>query len=99
MTLLARRLAWQKVQRDATRAVDLRAYLLSTFTVDPLAPYLGTALIDAGAPPGGLSTALVPAVEANGIVVTVRGAVAAIPGYAAPLNRGATLARRATVPA
>jgi len=46
LTLLARRLAWQRRARAETP--DLRIVLLSTFTVDPLVPYLGMALAEAG---------------------------------------------------
>jgi FkbH-like protein len=51
VSLLARRMAWQKVERTENRAIDMRAYLLSTFTVNPLAPYLGSALLDSGYEP------------------------------------------------
>jgi FkbH-like protein len=51
VSLLARRLAWQKVERTPNRAIDMRAYLLSTFTVNPLAPYLGSALLESGNEP------------------------------------------------
>lgn len=46
MSLLARRLAWQKIERTVDRAPNLRVSLHATFTVNPLAPYLGTALVD-----------------------------------------------------
>jgi FkbH-like protein len=51
VSLLARRLAWQKLDRVADRTIDLRAYLLSTFTVNPLGPYLGSALAGSGFQP------------------------------------------------
>jgi FkbH-like protein len=46
LTLLARRLEWQR--RTEPERTDLRIVLLSSFTVDPLVPYLGMALADAG---------------------------------------------------
>jgi FkbH-like protein len=51
VSLLARRMAWQKVERTPNRVIDMRAYLLSTFTVNPLAPYLGSALLESGYEP------------------------------------------------
>lgn len=47
MSLLSRRLAWnQHVKRVASQTVvaDLSVRLLSTFTIDPLGPYMGDAL-------------------------------------------------------
>ncbi|HEX2381552.1 MAG TPA: HAD-IIIC family phosphatase [Acidimicrobiales bacterium] len=46
MTLLARRLEWQR--RARPEAPELRVVLLSTFTVDSLVPYLGMALAESG---------------------------------------------------
>ena len=46
MTLLARRLEWQR--RARPERADLRIALLSSFTVDPLVPYLGMGLADEG---------------------------------------------------
>ena len=46
MTLLARRLEWQR--RARPERADLRIALLSSFTVDPLVPYLGMGLADDG---------------------------------------------------
>ena len=51
MSLLARRLAWQKLERTPGRAINMRAYLLATFTVNPFAPYLGSSLVDSGFDP------------------------------------------------
>lgn len=48
MSLLARRLAWQRHERSPSRSVDLRTTILSSFTVHPLGPYLGAALLDSG---------------------------------------------------
>jgi FkbH-like protein len=49
MSLLSRRLAWSKHTKASAAdpaKIDLRVHLLSTFTIDPLAPYLGHALLD-----------------------------------------------------
>jgi FkbH-like protein/non-ribosomal peptide synthase protein (TIGR01720 family) len=43
---LQRRLRWPKLARSASP--DIRVALLSTFTVEPLVPYLGTELADTG---------------------------------------------------
>jgi FkbH-like protein len=51
VTLLSRRMAWQKTLRTPDRLTDCRIRLLATFTVNPLEPYLGMALIDAGFSP------------------------------------------------
>ena len=51
MTLLSRRLAWQKRQRTEGRSVDLRVSVLSTFTANPIVAYLGSALCDVGFEP------------------------------------------------
>ena len=50
MSLLARRLAWQKIERT-DRVINMRAYLLATFTANPLIPYLGSALVAGGFEP------------------------------------------------
>jgi FkbH-like protein len=47
VTLLERRLEWKRLEPSSAEA-DLRVVLLSSFTVDPLVPYLGTALAAAG---------------------------------------------------
>ena len=47
MTLLERRLEWKRLEHSGDEA-DLRVVLLSSFTVDPLVPYLGTALAAEG---------------------------------------------------
>jgi FkbH-like protein len=52
VTLLARRMAWQKTVRNADRFIDCRIKLLASFTVNPLEPYLGMALTDEGFSPG-----------------------------------------------
>ena len=44
---LQARLRWPKLAREAPGDA-VRVALLSTFTIDPLVPYLGTALADAG---------------------------------------------------
>ena len=45
MTLLERRLAWQKLRRARLGDdVDLKVALLASFTVNPIVAYLGTAL-------------------------------------------------------
>ncbi|HKS30097.1 MAG TPA: HAD-IIIC family phosphatase [Pyrinomonadaceae bacterium] len=49
MSLLERRLRWQKISR-AERSIVERVAVLATFTVNPLVPYLGTALEDAARP-------------------------------------------------
>ena len=49
-TLLARRLGWKKVERSG-RPARTRTALLSTFTVDPIAPYLGMAMEEANLAP------------------------------------------------
>jgi FkbH-like protein len=51
VTLLSRRLAWQNEMRKSDRHVDVNVKILATFTVDPLVPYLGGALLDAGFTP------------------------------------------------
>ncbi|MCG5439533.1 hypothetical protein, partial [Micromonospora foliorum] len=47
--LLARRTRWQAVTRQRPEPV-LRVALLASYTVDPLVPYLGLGLHDAGLP-------------------------------------------------
>ncbi len=49
MSLLQTRLRWQKIVRSE-RTPQLKVAVLSTFTVNSVAPYLGTALEDAGLP-------------------------------------------------
>jgi FkbH-like protein len=51
VSLLARRMAWQKIERTPDRVIDMRAYLLSTFTINPLGPYVGSALLESGYQP------------------------------------------------
>jgi len=47
VTLLERRLEWQRLQ-GSNSTTELRIVVLSSFTVDPLVPYLGTAFADDG---------------------------------------------------
>lgn len=49
MSLLQTRLRWHATVRSG-RPAQLRVAVLSTFTADPIIPYLGTALEDAGLP-------------------------------------------------
>jgi FkbH-like protein len=49
MSLLETRLRWRQVVRSG-RVAQLRVGVLASFTVDPLTPYLGTALEEAGLP-------------------------------------------------
>ncbi|HLZ09435.1 MAG TPA: hypothetical protein VKT80_12645, partial [Chloroflexota bacterium] len=49
MTPLAVRLAWQKILASG-RPAEINVALLSSFTVNPLCPYIGMALEDAGLP-------------------------------------------------
>ncbi len=51
MTLLSRRMAWQKEARKPDRVIDSHIRILATFTVNPLEPYLGMELIDQGFSP------------------------------------------------
>jgi FkbH-like protein len=50
MSLAERRMAWRQILRSEQTA-DLRVAILSTFTTDPLVPYLGIALTQAGLTP------------------------------------------------
>jgi FkbH-like protein len=50
MSLADRRLAWRQILRSQQPA-DLRLAVLSTFTAEPLVPYLGVALSQAGLTP------------------------------------------------
>jgi FkbH-like protein len=49
MTLLERRLAWQRITRHS-RDAQLRVTILSSFTANPLVPYLGLELEELGLP-------------------------------------------------
>lgn len=48
-SLLSARTRWQRLDQEPRRAL-LRVALLASYTIDPLAPYLGLALHDAGLP-------------------------------------------------
>ena len=49
MSLLQTRLRWQQIERS-NRPATLKVAVLASFTAEPLAPYLGVALEDAGLP-------------------------------------------------
>jgi hypothetical protein len=48
VTLLETRLAWQKQVRKPDRQAEFCVHLLATFTINPLEPYLGMALLNEG---------------------------------------------------
>src|SRR5580700_9034230 len=49
MTLMERRLAWQELAKSG-RSAQLTLSLLSSFTINPIVPYLGLALEELGMP-------------------------------------------------